>query len=328
MKPADDLPTGPATGVGPCDGGLPPAADGASDGAAACAAALAPALRPLPGSFPPRWTAFIRSLRKYGKIFRVSLIERMVYRLDFFLGTVLRFLPMVTTILLWEAIYAGSGRSRMGGFDRRQMIASLLLVHVARAFSSMPGLAAGIARDIREGTLKKYLLQPIHMIAYLVTYRMAHKTAYIATSALPYGLVFFVCRSYFSGWPDPLTFLGYAAALVMGFFVGFFFEAAIGMIGFWFLEVTSFLYIVTTVSFFISGQMFPIDLLPPFWAGLLKAMPFQYMAYFPTAVFLGKIQGPALAWGLAAELAWAVAFGVLAVGMFRLGLRRYSAYGG
>ena len=47
--------------------------------------------------------------RKYAKILRASLVERMTYRGDFLLGTVLRFLPLVTTILLWRAIYAGSG---------------------------------------------------------------------------------------------------------------------------------------------------------------------------------------------------------------------------
>ena len=59
------------------------------------------------------------------------------------------------------------------------MIAYLLLIHISRMFSSMPGLAAGIARDIRDGTLKKYLLQPLDMIGYLVAYRVAHKVAYI-----------------------------------------------------------------------------------------------------------------------------------------------------
>ena len=47
----------------------------------------------------------------------------------------------------------------------------------------MPGLAGGIARDIRDGSLKKYLIQPLDMIGYLVSYRAAHKLAYIATSA-------------------------------------------------------------------------------------------------------------------------------------------------
>jgi ABC-2 type transport system permease protein len=280
---------------------------------------------------PPRVAAPnpLHSVRKYWNICRVSLIERLTYRGDFFLGTLLRFLPMVTTILLWQAIYAGSGETQLSNYTMNDTIAYLLLVHISRMFSSMPGLAAGIARDIREGTLKKYLLQPIDMIAYLVSYRVAHKVAYIAAVMLPYGLVFFLCRHFFERLPgDPLTVAAYIASLVLGFVVGFFFEACIGMVGFWFLEVTSFLYIVTTLNFFISGQMFPLELLPGFWSSLLKSLPFQYMAYFPAAVFLGKIEGANLAYGLLAELGWAVAFIVLARLLYRVGLRRYSAYGG
>lgn len=270
----------------------------------------------------------LRAFRKYAKIFRVSLIERMVYRLDFIVGTTLRFLPMITTILLWQAVYAGSGQDELSGFSRDQMIAYLLLVHISRMFSSMPGLAGGVARDIRDGSLKKYLLQPIDMIAYLVTYRTAHKAAYIVMSALPYALLFYLCRHYFAGFPDAWTLAAYFVSLLLAFVVGFFFEASIGMIGFWFLEVTSFLYVVNTINFFVSGHMFPLDLLPEFWAGLLKVLPFQYMAYFPAAVFLGKIHGAALVSGLLIEAAWATGFVLLARVLYRCGLRRYSAYGG
>ena len=104
------------------------------------------------------------TLRKYFKIFRASLVERMTYRADFLLGTVLRFLPMLTTILLWQAIYSGSGQSNLAGFSYREMIAYLLLTNISRMFSSMPNLAGGIARDIREGTLKRYLIQPLDLI--------------------------------------------------------------------------------------------------------------------------------------------------------------------
>src|SRR5260370_23672198 len=131
---------------------------------------------------------------------RGSLGGRMAYRGDFLLGTLMRFLPILTTILLWQAIYAGAGQSQLNGFRYREMIAYLLLTHISRMFSSMPGLAAGIARDIREGTLKRYLIQPLDLIGYLVSYRVAHKVAYIATSALPYGILFFLCRSFFDGF--------------------------------------------------------------------------------------------------------------------------------
>jgi ABC-type uncharacterized transport system permease subunit len=125
---------------------------------------------------------FVRGVRKYYRIFRASLIERMVYRADFFINTILRFLPMLTTILLWSAVYAEAEEIR--GFSFHQMIAYLLLVHISRMFSSMPGLANSIAHDIRDGSLKKYLVQPLDLLGYLVSYRVAHKTAYIAMSFL------------------------------------------------------------------------------------------------------------------------------------------------
>jgi ABC-2 type transport system permease protein len=57
-------------------------------------------------------------------------------------------------------------------------------------------------------------------------------------------------------------------------------------------------------------------------------MPFQYMAYFPAVVFLRKITGWNLVLHLLLELTWAVAFMLLCRLLFRLGLKRYSAYGG
>jgi ABC-2 type transport system permease protein len=284
-----------------------------------------------------RSTGGIRAyLSKYMAIFRVSFAERMTYRVDFLIGTVLRFLPMITTILLWQAIYdgskpagaAGANEFELGGFRYREMIAYLLLTNISRMFSSMPGLAGGVAREIREGTMKRYLVQPIDMIGYLVAYRIAHKITYIITSFVPYFILFFVCRSYFDGFPDALTLAAFAAALVVSFLVGFFFEASVGMVGFWFLEVTSLLYIVMTLNFFISGHMLPLDLLPEPWRTILIYLPFQYMAYFPAVVFLGKVKGAALVFHLLVGLAWAFFFIVLARVLYRLGLRRYSAFGG
>jgi ABC-2 type transport system permease protein len=273
------------------------------------------------------------SLHKYLKIFRVSLTERLHYRGDFFLGTVLRYLPMVTTILLWQAVYAATDNEdkKVGGYSQKEMIAYLLLIHVSRAFSSMPGLAAGIARDIRDGSLKKYLIQPLDMIAYLLSYRAAHKVAYITTSVLPYALLFFLCW-YFAGifdtFPDALTFVAYLISLLLGFFIGFLFETAMGLVGFWILEVSSLLWVVNTVNFFVSGQMIPLEVLGQPWTTILKCLPFQYLAYFPARVFLGKVPPEQVWLDLLIEVAWALALLLLCRWLFARGLRRYSAFGG
>ena len=98
---------------------------------------------------------------------------------------------MLTTILLWSAITPARSKN-LAGFTLNQTIAYLLLVNISRMFSSMPGLAGGM-RDIRDGSIKKYLIQPLDMIGYLLSYRIAHKAAYIISSALPYAVLFLIC---------------------------------------------------------------------------------------------------------------------------------------
>ena len=123
-------------------------------------------------------------------------------------------------------------------------------------------------------------------------------------------------------------FAAFAASLVMAFLLGFFMEATLGMIGFWFLEVSSLLFVYMLFNFFFSGHMFPIDMLPGVWGDLVRMIPLQYLAYFPAAVFLGRVTGPALAWGLVVEFAWMVLFMLAARVAFHRGLRRYSGFGG
>ncbi len=267
-------------------------------------------------------------------ILRISFEERLVYRGDFALGTLMRFLPVVTQIFLWAAVFDGAfGRghgedAEIVGYTCNTIIAYYLLTTISRAFSSMPGLASGIARDIRDGTVKKYLIQPIDLLGFLLLNRLAHKLVYYTVALVPFALVFFVCRDFFPGWPDGYTMAAYIASLLMAFLLGFFLEATLGMIGFWFLEVNSLLFVYMLFSFFFSGHMFPIDMLPDPWGYLVGMLPLQYLAYFPAAVCLGKVTGPELTYGLWIQFAWVVFFVVAARAAFHFGVRRYSGFGG
>lgn len=266
--------------------------------------------------------------RIWWTILRVSLDERLVYRGDFAIGTLMRFLPIVTQIFLWSAIFAARGSDTLAGFSYRDLVAYYLLTMVARAFSSMPGLAAGIAAQVRSGEVKKFLIQPIDMIGYLLAGRVAHKLAYYSVAIGPFALVFFLCRGYFDGWPDATTLAAFVVSLILCFLLGFYLEASMGLVGFWFLEVSSLLFVYMLFSFFLSGHMFPLDMLPEPWRSIVQLTPLQFLAYFPAAVFLGKVKGAALAWGLALELFWVLFFFAATQFLFRRGVKRYSAFGG
>nr|WP_235033307.1 ABC-2 family transporter protein [Rubripirellula obstinata] len=266
---------------------------------------------------------------------KTALGERLVYRGDFALGTLMRFLPIVTQVFLWFAVFDAIGNAEgeeaatIGGFGFREIVAYYLLTMIARAFSSMPGLASGIAREIREGEIKRYLIQPVDLIGLLLLTRIAHKLAFYAVAIAPFALVFFLCRDYFvDGWPPPYRMTAFIGTLLMGFMIGFFLEAAIGMIGFWFLEVSSLLFIYMLFSFFLSGHMFPLSLLPDSIETIVTFLPLKYLAYFPAAVFLGKIPDEDLPMEMAIEAAWLTFFIVVCRFAFNRGVRRYSGYGG
>lgn len=274
------------------------------------------------------------AIRKYLYVLRIALSERLVYRTDFFLSTLMRFAPIVTTILLWRAIYHVTDQTdeptRYGGLTYENVVAYYLLTFISRAFSSMPGLAAGIARDVREGTIQKYLIQPIDQVNYLLMTRVAHKLVYYGVAAIPFVIVFYLCRGFFAGWPEPVMLAGGILSLILTFLLGFYFEVTIGLIAFWFLEISSLLFIVMSLNYFLSGHMVPLDLLPFSLRRLLECLPFQYMAYFPAKVLLGTsdMTREQLAIGLSIQTAWVVLFVVLSRVLYRRGLRRYSAFGG
>ncbi|MCA9162825.1 MAG: ABC-2 family transporter protein [Planctomycetales bacterium] len=271
-------------------------------------------------------------------ILRIALEERLVYRGDFALGTLMRFLPIVTQVFLWLAIFQTAQAARgedslndvtLVGYRYQDFVAYYLLTMISRAFSSMPGLASGIALQVREGEIKKYLVQPVDLIGFLLLTRIAHKAVYYIVAAVPFALVFFLCRGYFvSGWPPLGTFVCFVLSLVMSFLLGFFLEAAIGLVSFWFLEVSSLLFVYMLLNFFLSGHMFPLDIVPAPWDTLIDILPLKYLAYFPAAVFLEKIEGPDLVWGLWVEAAWLAFFIVLARFMYWRGVKRYSGFGG
>lgn len=272
---------------------------------------------------------------KWWTFFRISINERLVYRGDFMLGTLMRFLPTLTQIFLWWAIFEslqaseGEKKPEIVGFRYGDMVAYYLLITISRAFSSMPGLTSGIAKMVRSGEIKKYLIQPVDLLGCLLVQRVAHKLVYYLIATLPFAFVFYLCRGFFlEGWPDVDVLVVFVASLVLSFLLGYFLEACLGLISFWLLEVTSLAFIYMLLNFLLSGHMFPLDLLPDWSRWVVDFLPLKYLAYFPAAVFLGKIDRSEMYQGLLIEAAWVLFFIVLSRILWTRGVKRYSGFGG
>ena len=270
-------------------------------------------------------------LRLWGAILKTGIAERLAYRADFVIKSFFQLLPIVTQIFLWGAIFGvgtAAAKDAIEGYRYSDMVCYYLLTMLTRAFSSMPGLATGIARDVRDGQIKRFLVQPIDLLGFLFWHRVAHKLVYYVVAGAGLATAFYLCRGYFDGWPSWPTLAAFVASLLMAFLLGFLLESLLGLVSFWFLEVSSLLFIYMMLNYFLSGHMIPLDFFPEPFSGWMQALPLKYLAYVPPAIFLGRYDESELPGLLLGELAWIVVLLVACRMMLARGVRRYGAYGG
>jgi ABC-2 type transport system permease protein len=269
---------------------------------------------------------------KYWVILSTRTQEDMSYRANYVFGAVFRFLPLVTLIFLWYAVYqsrkSGGGSPTIMGMSFNDMITYNALMYVARGFSSVPGTTSDITKDIKDGLLNRYLIRPISYLWYQVMYRLAHKLVFWYVALFTFPPIFFLMRHFFSHIPTLWECAAFVISLVTAFSIGMLFCFVIGTLAFWFLEISTFLFVVMMLEFFLSGQMIPLNILPAAMQPFLMLSPFGYEGYWPCMILMGKVPQAQLPQVLVIGFLWVGAFYLLSQLMWNRGLKRYSAVGG
>lgn len=268
--------------------------------------------------------------RVYGTVLVTRVKEDLAYRVNYVMGAILRFIPLVTTVYLWYAVYqTGDGTDAVkAGMSYRDVVAYFLLVYVSRGFSSMPGMAGEISKEIKDGHLNRYLVRPMDYFWYQTAYRMAHKVVFWGVALVTFPPVFYFMRSFFTYSPTPAEWAASVVLLAQGFAIGLLFSFLIGALAFWFLEISTFLFIVMGIELFASGHLLPLNFLPDAIQRVVLYSPFAYEAYWPCAVLLGKTPPGGLSMVIGIGFLWVLLmYGACRV-LWNAGLRRYSAVGG
>ena len=87
-------------------------------------------------------------------------------------------------------------------------------------------------------------------------------------------------------------------------------------------------FVVTVVAVeFLSGALFPLDVLPAVIQNIINLTPFPYLIFFPLQVYLGKITGLAILKGVFISFFWAVALWFIMNFIWKKGLKVYQEHG-
>jgi ABC-2 type transport system permease protein len=270
-----------------------------------------------------------RFLATYTQVFAVGWQNTFTYRWNFVLRSLFSFVPLIGTVFLWRAVFesqpAGALATR---YDYPQMIFYFLLTILVNLLTVPTDDEWQIASDIRDGFINSILLKPIDYFTYRYCLFAAYRLVYTLVAISPVLVVLWFFRHTLR-WPaHPETYVVFAVSLLLSGTLQFLIAYSIALLAFWLQEISTLVFIVYAFEVFFSGQMFPLDILPPRLLEVCGWLPFQYEVFFPVQVFQERLEPSQVANGLLIATAW-VALGCLAARwIYRTGLKHYTAVGG
>lgn len=270
----------------------------------------------------------MKSLIKYGSVFRMGISDSFEYRFNFFVQVFSWYFPLLIQILLWKAVYSNSGTSEVAGYSFDMILVYYITVMIINELIKTEGIEWTVVGDIRDGGLQKYIMRPISYVLFQFCYVLSKKVVVlicIAINLIPIGLIF---GHYYDISFQIGSVLLFVVALFCSLIIMFLFNVIIAMFSFWFTEFTSIFHFLPFGISLLNGSTLPLDIFPVWLSSILKFTPFYYMVFFPSKVLNNQLAGNELGLGFLVLFAWIL----IGIGICKLvwnrGIKQFSAIGG
>lgn len=259
----------------------------------------------------------------YRRAFLLAWSEANAYRADALFTAFFFWVPVALSLLIWQAVLRAGGSPAVGGYTLPQLVTYF-------ALTALVGRGGGedrrIAREIMDGGVKRYLVQPVDFGALRLTLAAARRCAGLLQVAPGVVLLALLLRGHLVAPALPAGGL-FAVSLALGIVLDFQILLLLGMTAFWVGETAVF-GIAGWVLSLCNGTLFPLDLLPAWAATAAHWLPFPYTVFYPAGIFIGRIPAAEAERVLLLQVAWVVLLVVATRLVWRRGVARYEAYGG
>lgn len=258
--------------------------------------------------------------------FKLAWIQQLEYRLNLFVDAVLQ--PAMTAIVevgLWYAMISsiGNGQS-LGGFSREHYLHYALWAAFFARISSNWMYEMRMAEEIQTGSINVILTRPLSFYEFYLSQFMSYKVLTSLVSLIvPAAVV-----TWFMPGPTELSRLPLACISVL-FYLMFIYALSFIVVcaAFHLNRVHAFTMAKNFAIWSLSGELFPIDLAPPFYKDLLMNLPFVSGVYIPVGYLTGRFDSVLVWQGMArVTLAFVITTLVGAL-MWRRGISSYVGTG-
>jgi len=245
---------------------------------------------------------------KYVALATAALQRAIAYRMTTFNNVLAGLIWVGVLYYLWKTVFTAN--PQVGGFDWERMRTYILVSYAVNTLLSFY-TEARITNAIRTGAVATELVRPIDFL----TAQLAEALGAAVMEGL-LGSVFAVLLGLLVFDVAPSVSLvatvSFVVSVGLGFLVKFLIGYLTALLCFWTINGLGLLWARSAVTNIFSGAIIPLALFPDTLKQVALALPFQAIINTPLAIYLGDVQGAALAAALAVQIGWIVALWLLA----------------
>jgi len=263
------------------------------------------------------------TLRKWKAVFGIYFQDGLAYRASGLIWILTDLVTALTMPLVWAR--ASSATGVIGGFTRSDFVVYYLCQLFIGSFITSH-IMWEVAMEIKEGQFSTQLIRPMSFYQFTFLRNLSWRVIRMGLFFPFFLMLLWVYRSYLTGAHVYFSWQFFSAVL-LGHFVSFCFVTMMAMLALFTQEVMSIFELYYVPMLFLSGQLFPVSVLPDWAAGLAKWFPFYYTTGAPTEILVGRVSGGEATHVLLMQAGWIVFCFLMGKLLWSRGLKYYSGVG-
>jgi len=263
------------------------------------------------------------TLRKWRAIFAIYFQDGIAYRASGLIWILTDLVTAVTMPLVWAN--ASRNGSAIQGFTTSNFVLYYLCLLLLGSFITCH-IMWEIAMEIKEGQFSSMLVRPVSFFQFTFLRNLSWRI--IRTSLfLPFFVLLLWLYRGFLGGAHVYLGIEFWLAVILGHLVSFTTVMMMSMLALFTQEAMAIFELYYVPMLFLSGQLFPIAVLPG-WARFLGHLfPFYYTTGAPTEILIGRVSGIAAWQTIGGQVIWiCIAFGMAKL-LWKKGLKHYTGVG-
>ncbi len=263
-------------------------------------------------------------LRFYVEVARTAYRRQLIYRWANLAGLLTNIFFGAIFSYLIIALYHAKPVAR--GYDVQDTLRYVWLVQAM----VMVVLTFGwydLMLTIRSGEVVSDLSKPCDFYWYWFSREIGRSAYFLLFRGLPTYLAGMTLFGF--GAPgDWKTWLAYAASLPLAAMIGIAYRFLFNIVAFWVLEARAVAGCATAIALFFAGSYVPLPFFPLWLRAIAIWLPFNGLMNVPAQIFLGKLTGIALLFGLGSQVFWVVFLTLGVRSLTSVAARRVIVQGG